>query len=40
MRDRFGNVLQRSLVDGSSRNVVERQGRVYVVDVVQEMKEI
>lgn len=34
VRDRLGHVLERRLVDRGARDVVEGQGRVYVVDVV------
>lgn len=37
---RFGHMLQCLLVNRGTRNVVESQGSVHVIDVVQKMKEI
>lgn len=34
------HVAQRGLVDGRARDVVERQRRVHVVDVVQQVEEL
>lgn len=40
VRHCFSHVLQGGLVDGSAGDVVESQGRVDVVDVVQKVEEI
>lgn len=40
MCDSFGDVLESGLVNGRACDVVERQRRIHVIDVVQEMEEL
>lgn len=40
VRHRFRHMLQRGLINRGARNVIERQRRIHIVDVVQKMEEV